>query len=317
MHNSSFLVSSGNEAASSTLSSKTKTIAEIRASVLVTARVLGVLCSSSDSASFPEVIHERDWYYPSFLGPHTARSRIKAPSAESGRRLVALKAEEVKKVKEVLLLKSSSSPSSSSTATTTTTYGLGGSVLYCEKERMREDQFEQLKMLVDIGDILGACGSIKRTEKLWYDLKSDRNGLVLEGRHNADSQWISDLRKKGNALIIPRVVLETIPMELLGKKNWNRAIDLIVTECKEMEYDGIVLDSWSRWAAYGVLHDPEMRSMETLGADPDYTGLKLDDEAVYYKVADECPKGRVYSLRSLGRKKRRYVDPDASTSQVS
>ncbi|KAK9141098.1 hypothetical protein Scep_010779 [Stephania cephalantha] len=42
----------------------------------------------------------------------------------------------------------------------------------------------------------------------------------------------------------------------------------------------------------------------------------VDDEAVYYKVAGECPKGRVYSLRSLGRKKRRYVDPDASTSQV-
>ncbi|KAK9088984.1 hypothetical protein Scep_028066 [Stephania cephalantha] len=100
---------------------------------------------------------------------------------------------------------------------------------------------------------------------VWYDLNSDRNGLVLEGRHNADSQWISDLRKKGNALIIPRVVLETIPMELLGKKkNWNRAIDLIVTECKEMEYDGIVLDSWSRWVAYGVLHDPEMRSMAKL-----------------------------------------------------
>ncbi|KAK9083081.1 hypothetical protein Scep_029552 [Stephania cephalantha] len=34
MHNSYFLVSSGNEAASSTLSSKTKTIAEIRASGL-------------------------------------------------------------------------------------------------------------------------------------------------------------------------------------------------------------------------------------------------------------------------------------------
>ncbi|KAJ6940494.1 hypothetical protein NC651_006588 [Populus alba x Populus x berolinensis] len=28
----------------------------------------------------------------------------------------------------------------------------------------------------------------------------------------------------------------------------------------EMEYDGIVLESWSRWAAYGVLHDPEMRN---------------------------------------------------------
>ncbi|KAK9167354.1 hypothetical protein Scep_002545 [Stephania cephalantha] len=41
----------------------------------------------------------------------------------------------------------------------------------------------------------------------------------------------------------------------------------------------------------------------------------VDDEAVYYKVAGECPKGRVYSLGSLGRKKRIYADPDASTSQ--
>ncbi|KAK9170132.1 hypothetical protein Syun_002272 [Stephania yunnanensis] len=43
----------------------------------------------------------------------------------------------------------------------------------------------------------------------------------------------------------------------------------------------------------------------------------VDNEAVYYKVVGECPKGRVYSLRSLGRKKRKYVDPDASTSQLS
>ncbi|GJW88153.1 lysine--tRNA ligase, chloroplastic/mitochondrial [Tanacetum coccineum] len=37
--------------------------------------------------------------------------------------------------------------------------------LYCEKERLVDDQFDQLKSLVDIGDILGASGSIKRTEK--------------------------------------------------------------------------------------------------------------------------------------------------------
>ncbi|KAK9110884.1 hypothetical protein Scep_018403 [Stephania cephalantha] len=42
----------------------------------------------------------------------------------------------------------------------------------------------------------------------------------------------------------------------------------------------------------------------------------MDDEAVYYKVAGECPKGHVYGLGSLGRKKRRYADADASTSQV-
>lgn len=37
--------------------------------------------------------------------------------------------------------------------------------LYCEKEKLTEHQFEQLKGLVDIGDILGAIGTLKRTEK--------------------------------------------------------------------------------------------------------------------------------------------------------
>ncbi|XP_052186531.1 lysine--tRNA ligase, chloroplastic/mitochondrial isoform X2 [Diospyros lotus] len=46
--------------------------------------------------------------------------------------------------------------------------------LYCEKERLIDDQFEQLKTFVDIGDILGASGSMKRTEKgeLSVNLKS-------------------------------------------------------------------------------------------------------------------------------------------------
>lgn len=30
---------------------------------------------------------------------------------------------------------------------------------------------------------------------------------------------------------------------------------------REMEYDGIVLESWSRWVAYGVLHQPSMRNL--------------------------------------------------------
>ncbi|KAG6781832.1 hypothetical protein POTOM_014747 [Populus tomentosa] len=37
--------------------------------------------------------------------------------------------------------------------------------LYCEKDRLLNDQFEQLKAHVDIGDILGVSGSMKRTEK--------------------------------------------------------------------------------------------------------------------------------------------------------
>ncbi|KAK9111827.1 hypothetical protein Scep_019346 [Stephania cephalantha] len=42
----------------------------------------------------------------------------------------------------------------------------------------------------------------------------------------------------------------------------------------------------------------------------------VDDEAVYYNVAGECPRGRVYGIGLLGRKKRRYADPGASTSQM-
>lgn len=97
---------------------------------------------------------------------------------------------------------------------------------------------------------------------VWYELKSERKKLLLEGRHNVDMEWISEVRKKRHSLVLPRIVLEAFPSELLlKKKQQSKAIDAIVTECKEMGYDGVVLESWSRWTAYGVLHDPDMRSM--------------------------------------------------------
>ncbi|XP_009336807.1 chitinase domain-containing protein 1 [Pyrus x bretschneideri] len=97
---------------------------------------------------------------------------------------------------------------------------------------------------------------------IWYDLKSQGNSLILEGRHNADTGWISDIRMAGDARVLPRVVLEAFPAELLTKKKQrSKAINLIVNECKEMGYDGIVLESWSRWAAFRILHDPSMRNM--------------------------------------------------------
>ncbi|KAI3701322.1 hypothetical protein L2E82_45976 [Cichorium intybus] len=103
---------------------------------------------------------------------------------------------------------------------------------------------------------------ITHISPVWYDLKSQGAEFVLEGRHNVDKGWILDLRLKGNALILPRFVLEAIPMDLLKKKKQRaKVIDLIITECKEMDFDGIVLESWSRWAAYGVLHDPHMRKL--------------------------------------------------------
>ncbi|KAK9160819.1 hypothetical protein Syun_007160 [Stephania yunnanensis] len=57
----------------------------------------------------------------------------------------------------------------------------------------------------------------------------------------------------------------------------------------------------------------QRRRLELTQATPDQP---MDDEAVYLNVAGECPKGRVYGLGSLGRKKKRYADPGASTSQM-
>ncbi|KAI4369838.1 hypothetical protein MLD38_018240 [Melastoma candidum] len=97
---------------------------------------------------------------------------------------------------------------------------------------------------------------------VWYELKSQAGGLALEGRHNVDDGWLLDLRAKGHALILPRVVIETVPKELLTKKKQRaKAVQLIIAECKEMGYDGVVIESWSRWAAYGVLQDPNMRTL--------------------------------------------------------
>ncbi|KAK9135556.1 hypothetical protein Syun_014886 [Stephania yunnanensis] len=57
----------------------------------------------------------------------------------------------------------------------------------------------------------------------------------------------------------------------------------------------------------------QRRHQELTQATPDQS---VDDEAVYLNVAGEDPKGRVYGLGSLGRKKRRYADSGASTSQM-
>ncbi|KAK9106603.1 hypothetical protein Syun_022614 [Stephania yunnanensis] len=70
-----------------------------------------------------------------------------------------------------------------------------------------------------------------------------------------------------------------------------------------------------RIACIGGLVDAKLqrRRHELTQTTPDQP---VDDEAVYYKVAGKCPKGRVYGLGSLGRKKRRYADDDASTSYM-
>lgn len=97
---------------------------------------------------------------------------------------------------------------------------------------------------------------------VWYQLKRIGTELQLFGKHDADQQWMAQVRKHGLPLILPRVVLEGSPIELLTKKREKKqAIDLIVSECKNMGYDGVVLEAWSQWVAYGILKDPKLRQM--------------------------------------------------------
>ncbi|KAK9087094.1 hypothetical protein Syun_029488 [Stephania yunnanensis] len=57
----------------------------------------------------------------------------------------------------------------------------------------------------------------------------------------------------------------------------------------------------------------QSRRQELTQATPEQS---VDYEAVYLDVAGESSKGRVYGLGSVGRKKRRYGAPGASTSET-
>ncbi|EXC34533.1 Lysine--tRNA ligase [Morus notabilis] len=71
--------------------------------------------------------------------------------------------------------------------------------LYCEKGRLVNDQFEQLKTLVDIGDILGASGSIKRTEKGNKEVHEiEENGIKFVERGNNSGERIWTNENKGD-----------------------------------------------------------------------------------------------------------------------
>ncbi|KAK9157675.1 hypothetical protein Scep_004249 [Stephania cephalantha] len=77
-----------------------------------------------------------------------------------------------------------------------------------------------------------------------------------------------------------------------------------------VNHDGVTFIDTRSERLYDKL---QMRRLELTQATPEQP---VDDEAVYLNVAGECPKGRVYGLGSLGRKKMRYADPGASTSQM-
>ncbi|KAL5999054.1 hypothetical protein ACLOJK_010004 [Asimina triloba] len=63
---------------------------------------------------------------------------------------------------------------------------------------------------------------------VWYDLKSEGSKLVLEGQHNADIGWISELRMNGNALALEFVKELAQNLHSVGsERNFNLPLQLI------------------------------------------------------------------------------------------
>ncbi|KAI4340592.1 hypothetical protein MLD38_025411 [Melastoma candidum] len=63
-----------------------------------------------------------------------------------------------------------------------------------QKRRLLADQFEQLQAVVNIGDIFGACGTVKRTERLSLCVNSfsifTKSLLSLPDKHYRQSQYM-------------------------------------------------------------------------------------------------------------------------------
>ncbi|KAK9166408.1 hypothetical protein Scep_001599 [Stephania cephalantha] len=77
-----------------------------------------------------------------------------------------------------------------------------------------------------------------------------------------------------------------------------------------VNHDGVTFIDTRSERFYAKL---QRRRQELTQATPDQP---VDDEAMYYNVAGKCPRGCVYGFGSSGRKKRRFADPGAITSQM-
>ncbi|GAQ80172.1 chitinase domain-containing protein 1 [Klebsormidium nitens] len=104
----------------------------------------------------------------------------------------------------------------------------------------------------------------------WYQVKIGADGsTTLQGGHDVDQGWIKDVRSNGqpSPRIVPRLILEGSEgaMEgyegaaMLEFKNMKKAIDLIVKECINQNFDGVTLEAWMGWSVAGVLSDAELR----------------------------------------------------------
>ncbi|CAL8470895.1 g10437 [Coccomyxa elongata] len=102
-------------------------------------------------------------------------------------------------------------------------------------------------------------GRFTHISPVWYQLRAATGSLTLSGSHDVDEGWIADVRGQPDQgcdmpMIVPRFVLEMHPQQLLEVLTDMKpeAVRLLAKECRKQMFDGLVLEGWSVWHAYGI-----------------------------------------------------------------
>ncbi|BBN16850.1 lysyl-tRNA synthetase, class II [Marchantia polymorpha subsp. ruderalis] len=80
--------------------------------------------------------------------------------------------------------------------------------LYCEKARLTEEGFEQIKGVLDIGDIIGAEGTVKRTEKGELSVYVDKLSILTKSLLPLPEKWhgLTDIEKRYRQRYVDMIV---------------------------------------------------------------------------------------------------------------
>ncbi|KAL3682759.1 hypothetical protein R1sor_000781 [Riccia sorocarpa] len=80
--------------------------------------------------------------------------------------------------------------------------------LYCEKARLDEEGFEQIKGVLDIGDIVGAQGTVKRTEKGELSVYVDKLSILTKSLLPLPEKWhgLTDIEKRYRQRYVDMIV---------------------------------------------------------------------------------------------------------------
>nr|CAB3446553.1 unnamed protein product [Digitaria exilis] len=160
--------------------------------------------------------------------------------------------------------------------------------LYCEKDNLTDDQFEQLKEFVDIGDILGASGSIKKTEKgeLSVNMKNfeilTKSLLPLPDKYHG----LTDVDKRYRQRYVDMIANPEVVSEI---RKTVESFGFIEVETPVLQVGGLErvyeIGRIFRNEGISTRHNPEFTTIEMYEAYSDYESMMNMAEEIVTRCA--------------------------------